>query len=96
MSCDECRELQTHRFRSADDLVHAFQVAAQESERGVLRRIDVARLTAAEQQALDSAFASDAMPAALRYRFECTQCGDRFELCADVDAGTGSWTRQEA
>jgi hypothetical protein len=94
--CEECGELNTHEFRSADDLVHAVQVAAAEVDRGALRRIQMEDLTASEQEALASVFASDALPGALRYRFQCTVCGDRFELLADMEEGTGRWTREEA
>ena len=27
MACDECRELNSHTFRTADDLVHALRLA---------------------------------------------------------------------
>ena len=39
MPCEECRELVTHEFRSPDDLIHAVRVAAEDVDRGVLRRI---------------------------------------------------------
>ena len=29
-------------------------------------------------------------------RFECTQCGDRFELWGNSVTGEGGWTRVEA
>lgn len=92
--CEECGDLQAHEFRGADDLLHAVQVAAAEVDRGALVRIEIAELGIAEQQALDSALAADAMPGRLRYRFRCTVCGERFELNADIDAGSGSWVRQ--
>jgi hypothetical protein len=34
------------------------------------------------------------VPESVHYEFECTTCGDRFELVADFTAGTGGWTRQ--
>jgi hypothetical protein len=94
MSCDECRELGTHEFRTPDDMVHAFQVAAYESERGVLRRLHADELRDSEREALHAAMAAG-VPDALRYRFECTVCGDRFELIADTRDGSGGWTREE-
>jgi hypothetical protein len=96
MSCDECRDLNAHEFRSPDDLLNAVQVAAAEVDRGVLRRVDVADLTAPEQEALDSVFSTHALPDVVRYRFECSVCGDRFELFADTHHGKGGWTRSAA
>ncbi|HEY4999692.1 MAG TPA: hypothetical protein VII36_11135 [Usitatibacter sp.] len=95
MSCEECRELQTHEFRSPADLLHAVQVAAVEVDRGVLARLRVEKLTLPEHEALESIFETHALPATVRYRFECTVCGDRFELFADTAEGTGGWTREE-
>jgi hypothetical protein len=95
MSCEECRELQTHAFRSPDDLLHALQVAAAETDRGVLARVHVEELGTAEQEAMQSVFAARSMPDTVRYRFRCTVCGDLFELCADTRDGSGAWTRQE-
>ena len=94
MTCEECRDLETHEFRSPTDLVHAFQVAASEVDRGVLRRSHVERRTASEEAAVHSALASEALPGTLRYRFECTVCGDRFELWGDTASGEGAWTRE--
>jgi hypothetical protein len=95
MPCDECRALNDHQFRSIDDMVHAVQTAAQESERGVLRRIGApTQMGAREQTAVDSAYASGNVPGTIRYRFECTTCGDRFELLADTDRGDGGWRRE--
>ena len=93
MPCEECGELQTHEFRSPDDLINAVQVAAAEVDRGVLRRLNVKDLSDSAEQALDSVFAARALPDTLEYRFECTVCGDCFELHADTHHGTGSWTR---
>jgi hypothetical protein len=93
--CDECRDLDTHAFRTSADLVHALQVATGEMERGVLRRRNPVEHSGAEQQALDSAMAAGAMPGAVRYQFECTVCGDQFELHADTSDGTGGWTRND-
>lgn len=93
MACDECRELTTHAFRSADDLLHALQLAAAEVDRGVLKRAEARNLTPEEQRALDSAFESSSLPDTVRYRFECTVCGDRFELTADTVSAKGGWTR---
>ena len=94
MPCDECRDLNTHQFRSHDDLVHAVQVAAGETERGVLKRIELERLGEAEREALYSAHEASELPGNVRYRFECTVCGDRFELVAHIATGSGGWTRQ--
>ena len=95
MTCEECSDLQTHTFRSPADMLHALQVAAIEVDRGVLIRVNREELTHAEQEALDSAIASEALPDSVRYRFKCTVCGDLFELCAETYLGKGSWTRQE-
>jgi hypothetical protein len=94
LTCEECGELNTHEFRSPDDLLHALQVAAFEMDRGALKRIEAEDLSGAEQEALDSAFATSAVPGSVRYRFECAVCGDRFELLADMEEGTGGWTRE--
>ena len=96
MTCEECRELQTHAFRSPADLVHAVQVAAAEVDRGVLVRVDREELTESERQAVDSILASEALPDNVRYRFKCTVCGDLFELLAETYSGSGGWTRKEA
>lgn len=94
MACDECRDLNTHQFRSHDDLVHAVQVAAGETERGVLRRIQAESLSEAEREALHSAHEASELPGSIRYRFECTVCGDRFELAGNIAQGSGGWTRE--
>lgn len=93
MACDECRALTAHEFRGADDMVHAFQVAAAELERGVLRRLDREPQTVAERDAVYSALESG-LPGYARYRFECTTCGERFELWANVPEGRGGWARE--
>lgn len=95
MTCPECRELQTHEFRSQADLLHAIQVAAAEVDRGALGRVGDEDRTASEQEAMDSVFASEALPEMVRYRFKCTVCADLFELWADTCHGKGGWTRQE-
>ena len=94
MTCEECRDLQSHEFRTPTDLVHAFQVAAAEMERGVLRREAIETRTAAEESAVYSALESDALPQTMRYRFACTVCGDRFELWGDTATGEGAWARE--
>lgn len=96
MSCEECRELQTHEFRSPDDLLHALQVAAAEVDRGALARVHVEELSPSEQEAMQSVFAARSVPNTVRYRFRCAVCGDLFELWADTGDGSGAWTRQEA
>ena len=93
--CDECGSLVTHVFRTGDDLVHAVQVAAAEVDRGVLRRIRAEDLSNRQREAIESAFASGELPANIRYAFQCTVCGDRFELVGDTAAGSGAWTRAE-
>ena len=50
----------------------------------------------AEQEALYSAVESGNRPGSLFYQFECTTCGDRFELLADTRSGEGGWTRTQA
>ena len=95
MSCEECRDLQSHEFRTPDDLLHALQVAAAEVDRGVLARVQLEELSAAEQEAMQSVFAARSVPNTVRYRFRCTVCGDLFELWADTSDGSGAWTRQE-
>jgi len=94
MSCEECRELSTHTFRSTDDLVHAVRLATEEVDRGVLRRVAHEQLAAAEQEALDSSLASGALPDNVRYQFRCEVCGDLFSLWADTNTGEGGWTRE--
>jgi len=94
MSCEECADLTTHQFRSAADLVHAVQTAAGEMERGVLRRVEAAQLTDAEREAMQSVFDAGAQTTLL-YRFQCTVCGDQFELAGDAESGNGGWTRLE-
>lgn len=94
MACDECRELHTHKFRSPEDLLHALQVATAEVDRGALRRMNVEDLDIPEQQALDSILAANVLPDIVNYQFQCTVCGDRFELSADTYHGNGTWTRE--
>jgi len=94
MSCEECRELGSHTFRSPDDLIHALRLSAEEMNRGVLTRDDGVVLRDSEQEALESSLASGATPREISYRFRCTLCGDRFLLEADPATGTGSWTRE--
>lgn len=94
MACEECRELNTHAFRAAEDLIHAVRLAAEEVDRGVLCRLEAPRLASNEQEALDSSLASGALPRNLGYRFRCTVCGDRFSLVADTGSGLGGWTRE--
>lgn len=94
MSCDECRELTTHAFRSPDDLIHALRLATQEMDRGVLARVGAMAPGRAEQEALASSLASGAMPGTVRYRFRCEVCGDLFTLVGDTSAGGGGWTRE--
>ena len=95
MSCEECRELSSHAFRSADDLIHAVRVAAEELNRGVLSQVGTTSREPAEDEALGSALASGALPALLHYRFRCQICGDHFTLIADTEDGEGSWTRED-
>jgi hypothetical protein len=96
MSCEECRELSTHAFRSTEDLVHALRLATEEMDRGVLSRVTTRSLAPAEQEALDSSLESGALPNSVSYRFRCEVCGDRFTLTADTSSGEGGWTRDEA
>ena len=94
MSCEECRELTTHAFRSAEDLIHAVRLATEEVDRGVLCRLTTRSLASNEQEALDSSLASGALPNSVSYRFRCVVCGDHFALLADTSSGLGSWTRE--
>jgi len=95
MACEECAFLGSHAFRGAGDLVHAAQTAAQEVDRGVLRReADPASRRADEERALDSAFDSGHVPGVIRYRFACTSCGDRFELVGNTETAEGYWLRE--
>lgn len=96
MSCEECRELSTHAFRTVDDLVHAVRLAAEEVDRGVLARVSAPALDSAAQEALDSSLDSGELPNRIRYRFRCSVCGDHFALEADAGTGEGGWTREEA
>lgn len=94
MSCEECRHLTTHAFRSVDDLLHAVRLATEEVDRGVLSRVNAEKLAPAERQALDSSLDSGALPNTLRFRFRCEVCGDNFTLHADTETGQGGWTRE--
>ena len=94
MPCDECHELNTHAFRGPDDLIHAVRLAAEEVDRGVLRRVGVDMPGAAEQEALASVLACGALPDVVRYRFACEVCGDAFTLAADTAHGRGGWIRE--
>lgn len=95
MSCEECGELRTHRFRSSADMVNALQVAAAEVDRGVLAPVLAKDRTVPEEMAIDSALQSGALPDVVRYRFACTVCGDAFELSADIRDGNGEWKRND-
>jgi hypothetical protein len=94
VSCNECRELTSHVFRSPDDLIHALRLAAEECERGVLARVDERRGEAA-QEALESSLRAGALPGTVAYRFACRVCADRFLLEADVERGAGRWMRED-
>lgn len=96
MPCEECLELNTHTFRNPDDLIHAVRLAAEEVDRGVLRRVEAREPGAAEREALASVLACGELPGAIAYRFACSQCGDGFTLCADTSDGRGGWVREEA
>ena len=91
MPCEECRELNTHRFGAPADLINALQVAAGEVDRGVLVPVVAADRTVPEQIAIGSALEAGALPDAVLYRFRCTVCGDGFELAADARQGSGEW-----
>jgi hypothetical protein len=94
MSCEECRELTTHAFRTTEDVVHAVRLATEEMDRGVLSRVTTHSLAPSEQEALDSALGSGALPNSVHYRFRCEVCGDHFTLLADTSSGQGGWTRE--
>ena len=95
MSCEECRDLATHTFRSPDDLIHALRLAAEEVNRGVLSRVgEQVSPGTAEGDALYSVLATGALPELVQYRFRCEVCGDHFSLTADVSQGLGGWTRE--
>lgn len=94
MSCEECRELTTHTFRTAEDLIYAVRLASEEVDRGVLCRLTTHSLGSNEQEALDSSLACGALPNSVSYRFRCAVCGDHFALLADTSSGLGSWTRE--
>jgi hypothetical protein len=95
MSCDECRELTTHRFRSETDLVNAIRLAAEEVDRGVLAPVVARDRTIPEEMAIGSALQAGALPDAVLYRFKCTVCGDEFALSGDTDQGSGEWLRND-
>jgi hypothetical protein len=95
MSCEECRELRTHRFTSRTDLVNALRVAAEEADRGVLAPVAVVDRTIPEQVAIGSALRAGALPDVVLYRFKCTVCADNFELAADTSHGNGEWRRND-
>jgi hypothetical protein len=95
MSCEECRELRTHRFTSRTDLVNALRLAAEEADRGVLAPVAVVDRTIPEQVAIGSALRAGALPDVVLYRFKCTVCADNFELAADTSHGNGEWRRND-
>jgi hypothetical protein len=95
MPCEECRDLQTHRFSSQTDIVNALRVAAEEVDRGVLAPVTVADRTIPEQIAIGSALQAGALPDVVLYRFKCTVCADDFELAADTTLGNGEWRRND-
>jgi hypothetical protein len=94
-ACEECRDLQTHRFATGADLVHAVQTAASEMERGVLVREAMESRTAAEEDAVYSAMDAGATPTTILYRFRCSVCGDRFTLTGNTETGEGEWIRND-
>ena len=94
MPCEECRDLATHTFRSADDLIHALRLAAEEMNRGVLSRVGDRSLSRSADEALGSALRSGAMPEVVHYRVRCELCGDHFSLTGDTAGGKGGWTRE--
>jgi hypothetical protein len=94
VSCEECRELSSHAFRSTDDLIHAIRLATEEMDRGVLSQVKPRQLESAAQEALDSSLAVGAFPNSVRYQFRCKLCGDNFTLHADTASGEGGWTRE--
>jgi hypothetical protein len=95
MSCEECRELKTHRFRDETDLVNAIRLAAEEVDRGVLAPVVTRVRTLNEDVAIDSALQAGAVPDAVLYRFKCNLCGDQFALTGDTDKGSGEWIRND-
>jgi hypothetical protein len=95
VSCDECGELRTHRFRSRTDLLNALRVAAGEVDRGALQPVPVVDRGIPEQVAIDSALRAGALPDVVLYRFKCIVCGDQFELSADTHHGNGEWRRND-
>jgi hypothetical protein len=95
MPCEECRDLQTHRFSSQTDIVNALRVAAEEVDRGVLAPVAAADRTVPELMAIGSALQAGALPDVLLYRFKCTLCADDFELTADTSRGEGEWRRND-
>lgn len=94
LTCEECRELTTHEFRTPEDLIHAVRLAGEEMNRGVLERMGNPGAGPAEREALESSLASGALPDTVRYRFRCTVCGDLFTLVGDTTRGSGGWTRE--
>jgi len=95
MSCEECHDLKTHRFRSGTDLVNAIRLAAEEVDRGVLSPITTRDRSISEQETIGSALRSGALPDAVLYLFKCTVCGDAFALTGDTDQGNGEWIRND-
>ena len=56
MACEECASLVSHEFRTADDLIHALRLAAEEANRGVLAPVpERGAPWVAEQEAIYSA-----------------------------------------
>ncbi|APV48725.1 hypothetical protein BWI17_02920 [Betaproteobacteria bacterium GR16-43] len=100
VACPECINLTAHEFRSPEDLINAVRVAAQEMDHGVIERVVEGgrgaedERGAAEQESLESIFASGELPDTIRYRFRCTTCGAVFTLSADTRDGSGNWSRE--
>jgi len=94
MPCVECQGLESHAFRSPDDLVHALRVAAEEMDRGVLEPEGGEQAGLAEMAAVRSALLAGELPRSVRYSFRCAVCGDRFALVASSSDGSGEWRRE--
>ncbi len=94
MSCEECRELHTHKFHSPKYLLNAVVVALGEVNRGALEEILNDAVVIEEQLPLASFAASQTWPDIVMYQFRCKHCGQNFKLFADTFHGGGGWTQE--
>ncbi len=94
MSCEECRELHTHKFHTPKFLLNAVAVALGEVNRGTLKQVPIDSPVIEEQLPLASFAESTERPDIVMYCFRCEKCGQKFKLFADTYHGGGGWTQE--